>query len=67
MEKHALYRDNLTIRDHFAGRALQAMIGPTIQSRFADAPSEAVRHNCAELATAAYAMADAMLAERERP
>lgn len=59
-----LYRDGLTIRDHFAGRALQAMIAPTAQARFADPPSRAIRDTCAELAETAYAVADAMLKER---
>lgn len=59
MEKHALYRDNLTIRDHFAGRAMQAMI--------ASLDLQDVRAQRDDIVTAAYALADAMLAERDRP
>lgn len=49
--KKELYRDGLTIRDHFAGRALQAMVAATIGTKAGREPSE--------LAAAAYEIADA--------
>lgn len=56
--KKELYRDGLTIRDHFAGRALQAMLAKTMGTKVGSEPLD--------LATAAYEIADAMLEVRSK-
>jgi hypothetical protein len=48
----------VTLRDHFAALAMQELLGQMLQS-----PVEADEQLCAR---AAYQMADAMLAEREK-
>lgn len=57
--KKELYRDGLTIRDHFAGRALQALIA-------AEKPALECDGTRLVMARRAYEMADAMLKERAK-
>lgn len=53
----------MTLRDHFAG---QMLVGAVIEVKL-DAPSELLTQEAsARIAKAAYAVADAMLAEREK-
>lgn len=49
------YQQGMSLRDHFAGLALQGLIARSSGSRLADADV---------LARGSYAIADAMLAER---
>lgn len=57
--KKELYREGLTIRDHFAGRAMQALIA-------AERPGPMGTLSRNDIAVRAYEMADAMLQERAK-
>lgn len=51
------YEDGMTLRDYFAGQALQGLIARSSGIRVADA--DVMAHGC-------YAYADAMLEERDK-
>lgn len=57
------YSEGMSLRDWFAGMALQGMVGPTL----ADAARQRVKPESVppKLAEGAYAIADAMLAARK--
>jgi hypothetical protein len=70
-ENDGLYRDNFTVRDHFAGRVMQSTIAGLIAKTGESTPINrmiaAIEGDAKDIAATSYKIADAMLAERKKP